>query len=240
MKAYRLLQEADVVLHDALVSDAILEMCPSRVRRVFVGKRAGDARSWPQDAIQARILAEAQAGNTVVRLKGGDPFVFGRGGEEAIFLAAHGVPCEVVPGISSSISVPASAGIPVTHRKVATHFTVITGASASPDGRLEVAWSQLARSGGTLVFLMPLRRLDEIVSCLVEAGAPLDRPAAMIASGTRDEQSVVEGTLENIHQRVREAQLRTPMTLVVGDVVGLRRFILPARETLWSERYVSV
>lgn len=242
IKAYRRLQDADVVLFDALVSDAILALCHASARRVYVGKRGGQ-RSWTQDAIHALLLEEARAGHRVVRLKGGDPFVFGRGGEEAIFLAANGIPCEVVPGISSAISVPAAAGIPVTHRKVSTHFTVITGSSASPNGRLEVAWSQLARSGGTLVFLMPLRRLDDIVACLLDAGVEPERPTAMIARGTRDTQQVVDGTLADILSRVRAAEVQAPATLVVGDVVALRPLIASAacnEMSLWSERYVSI
>lgn len=224
VRAWRCLQQAEVLLFDALVDERIIELCSPTCRRVDVGKRPG-GRRWPQAAINARLLAEAQAGWRVVRLKGGDPFVFGRGGEEALFLGANGVRYDVVPGISSAIAAPSAAGIPVTHRGVSTHFTVVTGASADDGGALSERWSVLAKGGGTLVFLMPMRNLERIIDALLAGGLAVTCPAALVRAGTRPEQEVVDGSLGTIAARAREVGLRSPATLIVGDVVALRGMI---------------
>jgi uroporphyrin-III C-methyltransferase len=220
LKAARRLREADVVLYDQLVDKSILDLCKSAVR-VFVGK-VPDGPSTPQGQINELLYAYASKGLRVVRLKGGDSFVFGRGGEEAIYLAERGATFDIVPGISSSISVPESALIPVTHRGVSTHFTVITGMSADEDLPIEETWSALAKTGGTLVFLMGVRALDRISAALIAGGADSETPVAVIEKGTTAEERVVVGTLATIHQQVRDERIQSPATIVVGEVVRLR------------------
>lgn len=221
VRAYRAIQQADVVLYDALVSDEILALAEGALR-IDVGKIGGGART-EQDDIHAMLLKYASAGHTVARLKGGDVFVFGRGGEEALFLREHGVPVELVPGITSAIAAPASAGIPVTHRKVATHFTVITGqASRGGDDALRASWANAAKLGGTLVFLMAVRRMGEIMEVLQANGMSPDTPAALIQSGTREDQRVVVATVATIEAAARAQGVGAPAVLVVGEVVGLQ------------------
>ncbi len=225
LKAKRRLEEADVVFFDNRVNRSVLAHCPEDVRCVYVGKVPGGRRT-SQNVINGLLAKEALQGLRVVRLKGGDPFVFGRGGEEAIHLREQGIHVEVVPGISSCLAAPALAGIPVTHRGLTTHFSVITGMSAIEDrDALAESWRALARSGGTLVVLMGVRRLPEVVDAFVGAGLPAATPAAMVASGGTDDQRVVEGTLDDIVERVRTARIEPPATFVVGEVVHLREGI---------------
>lgn len=222
IKALRALESADVVLHDHLVSPAILGLVPPHVRLVDVGKIPG-GRQTSQDVTNRLLEKEARAGLAVVRLKGGDPFVFGRGGEEALWLRARGVSVTVVPGISSCVAVPAAAGIPVTHRGVSTHVSIVTGRGATADGRpLEQAWRDLARAGGTLVVLMGLGRLPAILEAVRDAGRAGDTPAAVVCSGTTETQRTVVGTVADLAQRVEVAGLRPPGVVVIGDVVRLR------------------
>lgn len=222
VKAHRLLRAADVVLYDNLIDDRLLDLCPRDARLIDVGKIPGKKKT-SQDVINGLLAKEARQGHLVVRLKGGDPFVFGRGGEEAVYLHERDVDFEVVPGISSCIGAPSAAGVPVTHRGVTTHFSVITGMSGTID-REELAqrWAQLAKAGGTLVFLMGVGRLELIVETLRDAGVEPDTPAAMIRAGTTGDQEVVQADVDTIVERVRGAELRPPATLVVGDVVALR------------------
>jgi uroporphyrin-III C-methyltransferase len=222
LKAHRLLQSADVVLFDHLVHPSLLDLCPEEARRIDVGKIPG-GKQTSQHVINGLLAKEAAQGHFVVRLKGGDPFVFGRGSEEAIYLRERGIDVEIVPGISSCIAAPSAAGIPVTHRNVTTHFSVITGMSGT-DSEEELAsrWKDLARAGGTLVFLMGLGRLEKIVAALLDAGLSGSTPAAMICSASFDSQTVVQATLHTLTDEVRRLELRPPATLVVGDVVALR------------------
>lgn len=222
IKAGRLLASAEVVLFDNLVSEQILALCPEDARMIDVGKIPG-GKATAQQVINALLIKEARQGARVVRLKGGDPFVFGRGGEEAIALAEHGIACEIVPGISSCIAAPAAANIPVTHRHVSTHFTVVTGMSARAEqDNLEESWEKIAAAGGTIVFLMGVRKLDRIVARVLAAGRAATTPAAMVRAGTREEQEVVTGTLADIVGKVRDANLKSPAVFVVGEVVALR------------------
>lgn len=222
LRAWRRLQDAEVVCYDHLVGDSILGLIPMTARRICVGKTGGGA-STPQEEIEAVLIREARAGRRVVRLKGGDPFVFGRGGEEVLALSRAGIPVEVVPGISSAVAGPSAAGIPVTHRGVSTSVTVVTGACARGAERaLRESWVHLARAGGTLVVLMSLGRLEAILDALREAGLAAGMPAAMVQSATLEEQRVVVGTVGDLGPRVRAAGLTSPALLVVGDVVGLR------------------
>lgn len=213
VRGQRLLQAADVVVYDRLVHPDLVELtCPAS-ERFYVGKTPGEHKVM-QAEINALLIAKARAGNVVVRLKGGDPFVFGRGGEEAWRLRTADVPFEVVPGITSAIGVPAYAGIPVTHRGVSRAFTVVTGHTCTLDDTA-LDWAHLA-SVDTLVILMGLGRLPQIAERLVAAGRPADTPVAVIQSGGTANQQVVQGTLATIGGRV--AHLEPPATIVVGAV----------------------
>jgi len=222
LKAARLLGQADVVLYDHLVHDDILGLCRPGARKIFVGKIPGGQRTT-QAEINRLLVEHARTSSLVVRLKGGDPFVFGRGSEEALELVAHGVDYEVVPGISSCIAVPERALIPVTHRKVTTHFSVVTG-MASKGGRDELrrTWFRLGQAGGTLVVLMGVGRLEEIVATLLDAGRCADTPAAIVQEGTTEGQRVVQATLSTLPAIARAEQVASPATIVIGEVVGLR------------------
>ena len=219
-RAAELLARADLVAMDALVSKEIAALVPPSTEVVYVGKRAS-AHTLPQSEINALLVAEAKKGRMVVRLKGGDPFVFGRGGEEAEELIAAGVPVEIVPGISSSIAGPAYAGIPVTHRAHATSLTLVTGHES--DETTGVDWPVIAKLRGTIVFMMGFANLPLIVRKLTEHGMPSTRPVAVISKATTPEQRTVTGTLADIESRV--AGMATPALIVVGDVVTLHQTI---------------
>lgn len=223
VKSLRLLREADAIVYDSLVSPLLLKEARPEAELIFVGKRAGQ-HSLKQEAINELLVRLAGEGKTVVRLKGGDPFVFGRGGEEAEALQAAGFPFEIVPGVTSAIAVPAYAGIPVTHRDYASSFTVITG-HEDPKRPLDdsrINWPGLVRTGGTLVFLMGLGKLAEISARLIEAGQDAQTPAALIEWGTTPQQKVAVGTLANLAEVAREARIKPPAVTVIGQVVALR------------------
>lgn len=207
---------SDVVVYDRLVGAAILDWCRADAEKIFVGKEAG-RHSMTQDEINALLVEKALQGKSVCRLKGGDPFVFGRGGEEALFCLENKVPFEIVPGVTSSIAAPAYAGIPVTHRGLATSFSVVTGHTKDDDAppeNLPVA--------DTLVCLMGVRALPKIVAALLARGENPDKPVALIRWGTTENQEVVTGTLQTIEAEVERAQLKPPALIVIGDVVNLR------------------
>ncbi len=212
------LGRADVVLYDALAAPQLLRHAPPTAELVYVGKRA-DMHALSQEGITAAIVAFAREGKTVVRLKGGDPFVFGRGSEEAMGCGEAGIPFTVVPGITSAIAAPAYAGIPVTHRGVASSFMVVTGSGAENEDDT-IDWAAAARVD-TLVILMGAGTLERLTSRLISAGRRPGTPAACIRWGTRADQAVVRGTVETIAARVREAGLGSPMVTVVGEVVKL-------------------
>jgi uroporphyrin-III C-methyltransferase len=211
------LRQADVVVYDRLISNQLLDEAPPRAERIFVGKAPGE-HSCRQEEINELLVRHARAGRTVVRLKGGDPFVFGRGSEEAMACAEAGVPWEVVPGISSAVSVPALAGIPVTHRELAGGFAVVTGHCAEGDRQ---DWSALARVE-TLVILMGLSRLPEIAAALLFHGRGAHTPVAVIAQGSLPGERTVTSTLGTIAGDVAREGLRAPATIVVGEVVRMR------------------
>ncbi|MCA1692445.1 MAG: uroporphyrinogen-III C-methyltransferase, partial [Actinobacteria bacterium] len=214
VRGAEVLAEADVVVHDRLAEPSLLELAPATAERIDVGKSPG--APIPQADINAVLVERGQAGQHVVRLKGGDPFVFGRGGEEAAALQAAGVPFEVVPGITSAIAVPAYAGIPVTHRGLSTSVTVVTGHSRhAVDTDLD--WDALAHSGGTLVVLMGVAHRAEIAARLMGAGLEPDTPVAAVRWGTRPSQQTVRTTLAGMSGVV----LEPPVTLVIGAVAGL-------------------
>lgn len=214
--AMRALQAADVVVYDALLSKQLLDSCRPGAERIDAGKRAG-AHSMTQDAINALLVAKAREGKRVVRLKGGDPFVFGRGGEEAFALRDAGVPFAVIPGVTSAVAVPAYAGIPVTHRGLARAFTVISGAESNADAH---DWPALARTE-TLVVLMGAAALGDLCARLIAAGRNPDTPAAAIANGSLPSQQAVFATLASLPGAVEAARLRTPLLSVIGEVAAL-------------------
>jgi uroporphyrin-III C-methyltransferase len=221
IKALRVIRQADVIIYDHLANADILEEAKSGCEFVYVGKEAG-SHIMPQEQINEVIYEKAVSHECVVRLKGGDPFVFGRGGEEALFLNERQMAYEIIPGISSAISVPAYAGIPVTHRGVAVSFRVVTG-HESPDKPMpQVPWESL-KNDDTLVFLMGLHNLEKISKKLIEVGKEKDYPCALISKGTTSEQHVVVGTLENIVHKSQN--LPKPALIVVGKVVELREKI---------------
>ncbi len=219
VKAQRLLQNADVVLYDRLVSDGILEQIPPGVSRICVGKRSG-RHPVPQAEINELLHRLAEAGHNVVRLKGGDPFVFGRGSEEAAWLVAHDIPFEVVPGITAASACSAYAGIPLTHRGLASGVQFITGHTQA--GReLDRDWRALADPDQTLVVYMGLANIERIVRELIAAGRPAGTPAAAIEQGTTARQRRLLATLADLPRVSREAGLAPPVLFVIGRVVTL-------------------
>jgi uroporphyrin-III C-methyltransferase/precorrin-2 dehydrogenase/sirohydrochlorin ferrochelatase len=213
------LAAADVVVYDRLVGDALLDLAPPSALRIFAGKTRGD-HTMPQSAINAVLVHHARQGRLVVRLKGGDPFVFGRGGEEAEALAAAGIPFEVVPGVSAAVAVPAYAGIPVTHRRLSSSFAVVTGHDDPDKSRAPVDWAGLATAVDTLVVLMGQARLEHIARELIAHGRASDTPVALISAGTTAAQRVVECRLEEAGDVARD--LPAPLLVVIGEVVSLR------------------
>jgi uroporphyrinogen III methyltransferase/synthase len=220
-KGLECLAQADTVVYDRLLDRRLLTLAPPEAEMIYAGK-APLEHSKEQAEINQLLVEKAKEGKTVVRLKGGDPFVLGRGGEEAAMLAYNRIPFEIVPGISSAIAVPAYAGIPVTHRGLASSCAVITGHEDTDKANSSVNWEKLAKGIDTLVFLMGMQNLTEITARLIEYGRPADTPVAVIQDGTTPEQKVVTGNLNNIVSKVKESQLEAPVVIVVGEVVGLR------------------
>jgi uroporphyrin-III C-methyltransferase len=218
VRGARALAEADIVVYDRLAPPALLDLAPPEAERIYVGKEPG-RRAIPQADIERILVERALAGATVVRLKGGDPFVFGRGGEETSSCAAAGIPCEVVPGVSAAVAAPAAAGIPVTHRGVARSFAVVTGSTAHDD---ELDLSKVANVD-TLVVLMAAGRLARTCADLIAAGRPSDEPAAIVQWAWTPEQRTVVGTLADLAMLAEAASIGPPATLVVGGVAGMAR-----------------
>jgi len=212
---------AEVVVYDRLVDRRLLDLAPPEAERISVGK-AASIHTLAQEEINDLLVAKAREGKTVVRLKGGDPYVFGRGGEEAEALVAAGIPFEVVPGVTSAVAVPAYAGIPVTHRRMASSFAVVTGHEDPTKDESSIDWEHLAKGVDTLVFLMGGGNLAEIARRLVECGRAPDTPTAVVRWGTTPHQQTVTGTLADIADRVAKAGLTPPVVTVVGEVVALR------------------
>ena len=227
VKARRLLDSADVVLHDSLVGDGVVDTIPDDVRVENVGKRANGDRT-PQAEINDRLIREAKAGREVVRLKGGDPTIFARGGEEAEHLARHNVPFEVVPGITSAVAAPGVAGIPATHRDHASALAVVTGHEDPTKADSALDWgalSDLVDAGGTLVILMGVGRIPDNAAALRAAGVASDTPVAMVERATLPDERVVTGTLDTIVDVADAAAVEPPAVTVVGDVVGVRETV---------------
>jgi len=224
VKGRECLQQANVIMYDRLLDDSLLDEAHPDAEKTYVGKSA-QHHSMKQEAINRLLVKKAQQGKIVVRLKGGDPFVLGRGGEEAEALAKAGVPFEVVPGVSAAGAVPAYAGIPLTHRHLASSFTVVAGHRAIDREESAIAWGKLSTGADTLVFLMAVGNLAQIVNRLLENSQPPTTPAAVIADGTSQRQRTVVGTLEDIVSRTRRSSIQPPAVLVVGEVVRLREHL---------------
>lgn len=218
IKARDLIASCDVLVYDYLVNPDILNFARVAVERVYAGK-VGGGQQTPQEQINVLLILHALQGRRVVRLKGGDPFLFGRGGEEAEALAAAGIPFEIVPGISSALAVPAYAGIPLTHRDHSSSVTILTGARAN-DG--EFKRNLLSSTAGTLVVLMGVKHLREIADDLVAAGRSPETPVAVIRWGSYEGQQTIRGTLDSIADAAQEVEMRAPAVIVIGEVVRLR------------------
>ena len=218
LRGARLVAGADVVVYDTLVAPALLDLAPAAAERIYVGKKAAD-HSLPQEAINALLVRLAQAGKSVVRLKGGDPFIFGRGGEEMEDLLEAGITVEVVPGVTAAAGVAAYAGIPLTHRDHAHSVVFTTG--FLKDGALDLDWPLLAHRGQTLVIYMGVSRLAEICAQLVAHGLPATTPVAVIERGTTHAQRIVKAELATLADEVLRAGIRPPSLTIVGDVVKL-------------------
>ena len=236
VKGARALAEAEMVVYDRLLDPSLIELAPASAERVFVGKERG-RQALTQGEINELLVAEGLTGKTVVRLKGGDPFVFGRGGEEAQALASAGVAFEVVPGVTSAVAAAAYAGIPVTHRGMSTSVTIVTGSEDPTKGETSTDWAALAKTGGTLVVLMGWATLPGIVTTLLANGMASDTPVALVQWGTWSRQQTVAGTLADIVERGKAAGIGAPVVAIIGKVVGLREEIgWFDRRPLWGKR----
>jgi uroporphyrinogen III methyltransferase/synthase len=221
VKAVACLKHADVVIYDFLAAPKLLKYAQDGAEIIYVGKKGGD-HTLAQDKINDLIAAKAKQGHTVVRLKGGDPFIFGRGGEEAEVLARAGIPFEIVPGITSAIAAPAYAGIPLTHREYTSSVAFVTGHEDPAKDESSIDWSKLATGVGTLVFLMGVKNLPNITQELMAAGRDPKTPVALVRWGTTPQQTTVTGTLETIVEEAEAAALKPPAIIVVGEVAKLR------------------
>ena len=218
--AMQCLKNADVVVYDHLADESILSYAPASAEIIYVGKQSCK-HTMRQEDINLLLADKAEEGKTVVRLKGGDPFVFGRGGEEALVLLERGIPFEILPGVTSAISVPAYAGIPVTHRGIAVSFAVVTGHEDPSKSESHIRWEQLATAVDTLIFLMGVANLPIITQKLIENGRPVNTPAAIIRWGTRAEQETYITTVGEASAMVQREGIRPPAIFIVGDVVKL-------------------
>ena len=224
LKGLRYLQEADVILYDDLLDRRLLDMVPETCERIDVGKRGG-RKSASQEEIHDLLTDRAQKGQIVVRLKGGDPFIFGRGGEEALHLQQMNIPFEIVSGVSAAAGVPAYAGIPLTHRGIASATMLVTGNEDPAKPGTAINWPQLAAFDGTLVIFMAARKLKDICRTLIEHGRPASTPAAIIEWGTWPDQRTVAADLQNLPGNADEAGIRSPALIVIGEVVSLRQVL---------------
>jgi uroporphyrinogen III methyltransferase/synthase len=221
VKGLECIKKAEVLVYDRLASKRLLSYAPKNCEMIYVGKLP-DRHTLRQEEINQLLVDKGLEGKVVTRLKGGDPYVYGRGGEEGELLRANNVPFEVVPGITSAIAVPAYAGIPVTHRDCTSSFAIITGHEDPTKDESSIAWDKISTGIGTLVFLMGVGNLPFIVKNLVDNGRPAETPVALIRWGTRPEQRVLTGTLTDIVEKVKEAGFTSPAIIIVGDVVKLR------------------
>ncbi|MDM8524659.1 uroporphyrinogen-III C-methyltransferase [Desulfococcaceae bacterium HSG8] len=221
VKGLECIRRADIIIYDYLASPTLLKYVSGNAEMIYVGKKGGD-HTLSQDGINALIVEKAKAGLVVARLKGGDPFIFGRGGEEAEILVGEGIPFEIVPGVTSAIAAPAYAGIPLTHREFTATVAFVTGHEDPTKSESNIDWASLAKGIGTLVFLMGVKNLPNITRELLDHGMRPDTPVALVRWGTTPGQVTLTGTLDTIVERVKAAGLKAPAIIVVGNVVGLR------------------
>lgn len=237
IKTKNLLEEADVIVYDSLISAEIMSQIPAQKECIYVGKRSGN-HAVPQEGINQILLEQALDGKKVLRLKGGDPFVFGRGGEELELLVQHEIPFEIVPGITSAVAVSAYAGIPITHRDYTSSFHVITG-HARKGGVSRVDYEALVHTQGTLVFLMGISNMPDICKGLLDAGMRPDMPAAVIEKGTTSRQRTIVSDVEHLVEKASKAEVQTPAIIVVGEVCGLEKnFAWAKKRTLDGRQFL--
>ena len=220
LKARELLNSCDVVLYDRLICKEIIDQIPARCEKIYVGRSIGDLTTH-QDTTNNLMVEEAKKGKRVLRLKGGDPFIFGRGGEEAEYLFERNIEFEIIPGVTSAIGSAAYAGIPLTDRRFASSVSFVSGHEDPEKNEPVVKWDKLADTAGTLVILMGLERLESISSNLITAGMSKDTSVAIIENGTSRKQRVIVGTLSNIIEKVKDAKTKPPAIIIVGNVVSL-------------------
>jgi len=220
LKAVESIKSADIVLYDRLVSKKIVAMIPKRAEKMYVGRDVGDDYKH-QDTTNDMMVKFAKKNKIVVRLKGGDPFIFGRGGEEAEFLRKHKVKYEIIPGITSGIGSAEYSGIPLTHRKFASSVVFVTGHEDAKKSEGVVDWKRLAKAVDTIVIMMGLSRIEIISKKLISGGLSKNTPVAVIQNGTTDEHRMIKGTLSNISKKISEAKIKPPSIIVVGKVVNL-------------------
>lgn len=224
LKAVDVIKKADVVLYDRLVSKGIVSMIPKSAEKIYVGRDVGDDYKH-QDSTNDLMLKFAKKKNNIVRLKGGDPFIFGRGGEEAEFLRSHKIKYELVPGITSGIGSAEYSGIPLTHRDYASSVVFVTGHEDAKKSKESVKWKKLAKSVDTIVIMMGLSRLEIICKNLIGGGLDKKTPVAVIQNGTTPKHRMVKGNLSNISQKVQQAKIRPPSIIIIGKVVNLSEII---------------
>ncbi|HEV2192314.1 MAG TPA: uroporphyrinogen-III C-methyltransferase [Nitrosopumilaceae archaeon] len=224
LKAVEVIKSADVVLYDRLVSKGIISMIPKSAEKVYVGRDVGDDYKH-QDSTNDLMLKFARTKKNVVRLKGGDPFIFGRGGEEAEFLRSHKIKYEIIPGITSGIGSAVYSGIPLTHRDYASSVVFVTGHEDAKKTKETVKWKKLAKSVDTIVIMMGLSRLEKISKNLIEGGLDKKTPVAVIQNGTTPKHRMIKGDLSNISQKVVQAKIRPPSIIIIGKVVNLSEII---------------
>ena len=220
LRAMELLKTCDVVLYDRLVGKEIITQVPAGTEKVYVGRTVGEPATH-QDRTNVLMVKYAKKGKNVMRLKGGDPFIFGRGAEEAEYLIKHRIEFEIVPGITSAIASPAYAGIPLTHRRYSSSVAIVTGHEDAEKDEPVVRWDKLAGAVDTIVVMMGLGQVDQISRDLLNAGMKKDTKAAIVASGTTDEQSILRGTLGTIARIAKKADVKPPAVIVIGKVAGL-------------------
>jgi len=220
LRAMELLKTCEVVLYDRLVGKEIIDQIPAGAEKVYVGRTVGDPTTH-QDRTNELMVRYAKKGKSVLRLKGGDPFIFGRGAEEAEYLIRHGIKFEIIPGITSAIASPAYAGIPLTHRRYSSSVAIVTGHEGEEKDEMVVRWDRLAGAVDTIVVLMGIGQLDQISRDLARAGMKKSTKVAIVASGTTEKQRMVRGTLGTIAGIAKKADVRPPAVIVIGKVAGL-------------------
>jgi uroporphyrin-III C-methyltransferase/precorrin-2 dehydrogenase/sirohydrochlorin ferrochelatase len=232
VKAMRLLQQADAIVYDRLANPELLDYAPQRCDLIYVGKKK-DQHSLPQEQICELLAALARCGKNVVRLKGGDCFIFGRGGEEVDHLNKQGIECSIVPGITAAIGCAAATQIPLTHRDHAHAVTFITG--HRQQGKMHINWDLALQKDSTVVFYMGLSNLQEITRQLIERGCPVDKPFAVVAQGTSNNQQVMLGTISDIAERLKDTPLPSPALLMMGDVINANGYVQQLAEQTFTQ-----